>query len=75
MKRHQLVLHRFSPQIAGMILHVKELVEVWNVTEEEGRRKVEKSRSNSEGSGVEVDGLAWGGGRVRDRDVDGRSMI
>lgn len=58
---HQSVLHPFSPTAAGQILRVKELVQVKNVDAEEGRKLVVRSRS--EGSGLEVAGRAYGGGR------------
>ncbi|WVQ71002.1 ribosomal protein L30 [Cryptococcus sp. DSM 104548] len=57
----QSVLHPFSPVVAGRILKVKELVQVLNVTEEEGM--VLSERRRGEGSGVEVSGRAFGGGK------------
>jgi hypothetical protein len=50
-----------------MILAVKELVQVWNVTEEEGLRRIVRSRA--EGSGVEVSGVAKGGGKGLGREA------
>ena len=47
--------------MAGKILRVKELVKVQNVTEEEGRRGMERRRG--EGSGLEVSGKVYGGGK------------
>jgi ribosomal protein L30 len=58
---HQSVLHPFDGTTAGKILLVKELVGVQNVGEEEGRRAMERRRP--EGSGVEVSGRLFGGGK------------
>lgn len=46
-----------------MILRVKELIEVRNVTYEEGLDLVKRTRDRSEGSGVEITGIAFGGSR------------
>jgi ribosomal protein L30 len=63
-RRHQSVLHRFDPTVAGKILRVKELVGVKNVSEEEGERAIWMStRGRKEGSGVEVSGRVYGGGK------------
>lgn len=65
-KRYQSVLHPFSPTVAGHILRVKEIVRVKNVSEEEGKRWRDMSRS--EGSGVVVSGRVYGGGRMVGRE-------
>ncbi|WVQ85350.1 ribosomal protein L30 [Cryptococcus sp. DSM 104549] len=67
-RRQQNALHKFSPEVTGRILRVKELVTVINVTEEEGLLLATKSRS--EGSGVEPSGRVYGGGKGR-MDVTG----
>jgi large subunit ribosomal protein L30 len=59
-KLHRSVLHPYSPDIAGQILAVKELVQVKNVTEEEGMRIVTKQGHNGERRGWEVVGRAPG---------------
>ena len=63
-KRHSVVLQPFHKLTAGQILRVKELVDVRNVTKEEGEAMVERERHKSEGSGVEPTGVAFGGGRT-----------
>ena len=63
-KRHSVVLQPFHKLTAGQILRVKELVDVRNVTKEEGEAMVERERNKSEGSGVEPTGVAFGGGRT-----------
>lgn len=60
-RRYQSVLQPFGGPVAGKILRVKELVKVQNVTEEEGRRGMERRRG--EGSGLEVSGKVYGGGK------------
>ncbi|WWD18010.1 ribosomal protein L30 [Kwoniella shandongensis] len=57
----QAVLHPFGETTAGRILRVKELVHVSNVTKEEG--EVLARRKRSEGSGVEISGRVYGGGK------------
>lgn len=57
----QSVLHPFGGVTAGRILKVKELVQVANVTKEEG--EVLMKRRRGEGSGVELSGRAYGGGK------------
>lgn len=57
----QSVLHPFGEVTAGRILKVKELVQVANVTKEEG--EVLMKRRRGEGSGVELSGRAYGGGK------------
>ncbi|KAJ9093904.1 hypothetical protein QFC19_008136 [Naganishia cerealis] len=56
-KLNRSVLHPFSETIAGMILKVKELVEVRNVSEAEGKVEVtRRNGSKGEGRGWEVAG-------------------
>lgn len=56
-KLHRSVLHPFSETTAGMILAVKELVEVRNVAKEEGEREiVRRNGSKGEGRGWDVAG-------------------
>ena len=62
-KRHSSSLYPFSANVAGRILRVKELVEVRNVTKEEGERLLKSWSNRSEGSGVAVTGRAFGGAR------------
>ena len=58
-KLHRSVLHPFSETCAGMILTVKELVEVRNVSKEVGEREVVKRNgSKGEGRGWDVVGSA-----------------
>lgn len=59
-KLHRSVLHPFSADVAGQILAVKELVQVRNVTEEEGLRIVTGQGKNGEKRGWEVVGKAPG---------------
>lgn len=71
-RRYQSVMHPFSapvaggwyivPLTAGMILKVKELVEVRNVDEAEGLKAIQRKRR--EGSGLEVTGRVYGGGKT-----------
>lgn len=58
-KLHRSVLHPFSETCAGMILAVKELVEVRNVSKEVGEREVvRRNGSKGEGRGWDVVGSA-----------------
>jgi len=59
-KLHRSVLHPYSPDVAGQILAVKELVQVKNVTEEEGLRVVTRQGHNGERRGWDVVGRAPG---------------
>jgi large subunit ribosomal protein L30 len=59
-KLHRSVLHPFSSDIAGQILAVKELIDVKNVTEEEGLRIVTRQGKNGEKRGWDVVGRAPG---------------
>ncbi|KAG7527808.1 hypothetical protein FFLO_06579 [Filobasidium floriforme] len=63
-KLHRSVLHPFSADVAGQILAVKELVQVRNVTEEEGLRIVTGQGKNGERRGWEVVGKAPGNVRL-----------
>ncbi len=64
--RYQSVLHPFSSSVTGQILRVKELVEVRNVNYEEGSRWIRMRKS--QGSGVEVRGRVYGGGKGLERE-------
>ena len=57
----QSVLQPFGEVTAGRILKVKELVQVANVTKEEGEALMKRRRG--EGSGVELSGRVYGGGK------------
>lgn len=62
-RRHQTVYHRHSPDIAGKILRVKELVEVENVPTEAVRTKTEIRHERKGARGYVVTGRqrgAWG---------------
>jgi large subunit ribosomal protein L30 len=59
-KLHRSVLHPFSADVAGQILAVKELVQVRNVTEEEGLSIVTGQGKNGEKRGWDVVGKAPG---------------
>jgi ribosomal protein L30 len=55
-KRNQTVYHRHSPDIAGKILKVKELVEVENVAESAVRNKWEQRQERKAVRGYKVIG-------------------
>lgn len=57
----QSVLQPFGEVTAGRILKVKELVQVANVTKEEGEALMKRRRG--EGNGVEPSGRVYGGGK------------
>ncbi|WVN90252.1 uncharacterized protein L203_105488 [Cryptococcus depauperatus CBS 7841] len=59
-KRYKPVLRPFGEVTAGRILKIKELVRVTNVTKEEGKLLCKRRK---QGSGVEVAGRQWGGGK------------
>jgi ribosomal protein L30 len=61
-KLHTSVLHPFSSTCAGQILTVKELVEVKNVTAEEGEEVMRRLRNRGEDKGWTVSGKAFGAG-------------
>ena len=62
-KRFRTVLHPFGPATAGQILRVKELVQVRNVTKEEGEEWLKRTSSKGEGNGVQPVGRVFGGGK------------
>ncbi len=53
-KLHTSVIHPFSETCAGQILRIKELVEVKNVTADQGREIMRMLRTRGEGKGWEV---------------------
>ncbi|KAF9525799.1 hypothetical protein CPB83DRAFT_858905 [Crepidotus variabilis] len=56
-RRHQTVYHPHSPEIAGKILRVKELVEVENVPTQLALTKQQQRQARKAPSGFEVVGL------------------
>jgi ribosomal protein L30/L7E len=59
-RRNQTVYHRHSPEAAGKILRVKELVEVENVSEDMVRTKEEQTRERRAARGYKVVGSQIG---------------
>jgi ERCC4-type nuclease len=59
-KLHTSVIHPFSSTTAGQILTVKELVEVKNITREQGEEVMRLLRTRGEAKGWEVEGTTYG---------------
>ncbi|KAJ7489008.1 hypothetical protein FB451DRAFT_1223489 [Mycena latifolia] len=59
-RRHQTVFHKHTPDIAGKILSIKELLEVQNVPASEVRNKQEQRAERKAPKGFEVVGSKMG---------------
>ncbi|ORX34272.1 hypothetical protein BD324DRAFT_653541 [Kockovaella imperatae] len=64
-RRHSVALVPFNKGFGGMLIKVKELIEVRNVTKQEGLDLLRRTKDRSEGAGVVPTGLAFGGSRSK----------